>query len=125
MNFLGFLEEVKGELPHLATGSNNPIYNKEWIDGLELQNMVYLLEAAARSALWRKESRGVHYREDYPLTDNDNWLRESRARLLGEGFEITGAPATFTSLTPPSGAIPYLDRLKEMMEAHSEVGGHH
>ena len=39
--------------------------------------MVQLVEMAAKSALLRTESRGVHYREDYPNTDNDRWLKES------------------------------------------------
>ena len=95
------------------------------IDALELDNMVQLLEVAARSALLRTESRGVHYREDFPHTDNDNWLQESIARRQERGFEITTRPCAITSLTPPAGVTPYLDMLKELMEAHSEIGGHH
>ncbi len=40
--------------------------------GWELQNMLYLAEIIIHSALRRRESRGVHYRSDYPLTDNEN-----------------------------------------------------
>jgi len=123
--FLDFLKDIKSnELPNLATTSKSRRYNKEWIDALEFSNTLHLLETATRSALFRTESRGVHYREDYPHTDNDNWLQESVARLNGE-IEISTRPISVTSSSPPSGAKPYLEMLKDLMEAHSEVGGHH
>ncbi len=37
--------------------------------GWELQNMLALGGLMAHAALWRRESRGVHYRRDYPRTD--------------------------------------------------------
>lgn len=40
----------------------------------ELLNMLDTAEAAVRSALLRKESRGAHFREDYPNQDDDHWL---------------------------------------------------
>jgi len=123
--FLDFLKGVKSnELSNLATTSKSRRYNKEWIDALEFSNTIHLLETSSRSALFRTESRGVHYREDYPRTDNDNWLQETVARLNGE-IEICTRPITVTSFSPPSGVKPYLGMLKGLMEAHSEVGGHH
>jgi len=125
-SFLDFLEEVKKEeLPLLAVSTRTRTYNKEWVDALELSNIVFLLEAAARSALFRTESRGVHFREDFPQTDNDNWLKESVVRQVNGRLKIETRPAIFTSVTPPGGVVPYLDMLKKLMEAHSDVGGHH
>jgi succinate dehydrogenase/fumarate reductase flavoprotein subunit len=42
---------------------------------LELKNMVLLSEMVCRAALLRTESRGAHYRSDYPEEDNDKWLK--------------------------------------------------
>lgn len=124
--FIDFLEDVKkNEIPSLAASSKSRVYNKEWVDAIELGNMVHLLEAAARSALFRTESRGVQYREDYPDTDNDNWLCESVVKLAGDGLAIEKRPVTTTTIDPPSGVMPYLEMMKKMMEAHSDVGGHH
>jgi len=124
--FIDFLEGVKkDELPRLAITSQSRVYSKEWVDALELGNMIHLLEAAARSALTRKESRGVHYREDFPHTDNDNWLSESIVKQTDDGLEITRRPVTLTTITPPKGVMPYLEMMKKMMQAHSDVGGHH
>jgi succinate dehydrogenase/fumarate reductase flavoprotein subunit len=124
--FIHFLEKVRtDELPHLQTTSKTRVYNKEWLDAIELENIVFLLEAAARSALFRTESRGVHFREDYPHTDNENWLLESRAAFKNGTFTVNRHPTTVTGLTPPEGIVPYLEWIKNMMQAHSDTGGLH
>ena len=125
-SFINLLISVrKDELPYLATTSKGLTYNKEWIDALELENMVQLLEMAAQSALLRTESRGVHYREDYPDTDNDCWLMESIVKRVGDGFEVSQRPVTVTTMTPPTGVMPYLEFIKKMMESRSDTGGKH
>jgi len=125
-SFLNVLTAVrKDELPNLAVTSKSRTYNKEWIDAVELQNMVQLLETAAKSALLRTESRGVHYREDYPNVDNDNWLQESIVKKRSDGFEVTKRPVTVTTMTPPTSVTPYLAFIKKMMESRSDTGGKH
>jgi L-aspartate oxidase len=42
-------------------------------DGWELQNMLTTARIIVQAALQRKESRGVHYRTDYPQTENSTW----------------------------------------------------
>jgi succinate dehydrogenase / fumarate reductase flavoprotein subunit len=124
-----FLKEIRRvkqeELPVLETTSKGRCYNKEWLDAIELEHILDLLEFAAASALQRTESRGVHFREDYPDTDNNHWLEESLVRRTDTGFELTTRPVRATSLTPPGGVTPYLDMIKRMMESHSDIGGHH
>jgi fumarate reductase (CoM/CoB) subunit A len=48
---------------------------KELIQALELQNMLFAAEMVCRGALMRSESRGAHYRSDYPVENNENWLK--------------------------------------------------
>jgi succinate dehydrogenase / fumarate reductase flavoprotein subunit len=116
---------LKDELPNLATTSKSRIYNKEWLDAIELRNMVHLLKTSAVSALHRTESRGVHYREDFPYTDNDNWLRENMVQFDAAAMKVSRRPVTRTSLTPPKGKVPFLDMMKRMMQSRSDIGGHH
>ncbi len=46
--------------------------------GWELVNSLTVAHAVATSALWREESRGAHFRSDFPETDDRNWRRHSR-----------------------------------------------
>jgi succinate dehydrogenase / fumarate reductase flavoprotein subunit len=50
--------------------SGNRGYNFGWHTALDLPNMLTVSEAITRSALERKESRGAHFREDYPNKDS-------------------------------------------------------
>jgi len=124
--FLSFLEDIKNNsLPLLATTSKSRMYNKEWMDALELPNMIQLLESATRSAQVRTESRGVHFREDYPVVDNKTWLKESVVRFKDNAIEVSHRPVTVTTMTPPNDRAPYLEFMVRMMKAHSEIGGKH
>ncbi|MCP4725324.1 MAG: FAD-binding protein [bacterium] len=125
-SFLAYLEDMKiNVLPEISAQSKSRIYNKEWLDALELENMLLLIEVSIRSALFRTESRGVHFREDYPDTDNDNWLAESRVKYMEGELNISKNPVIVTALDPESGKLPYLDMMKKMMEQHSDIGGTH
>ncbi len=60
---------------------NDHLFNMELVDKLELDGMLLLAEAIARAALARKESRGAHYRRDYPKRDDRGWLKHSLISL--------------------------------------------
>jgi succinate dehydrogenase / fumarate reductase flavoprotein subunit len=47
----------------------NREYNNGWHTALDLQHLLTVSEAIALAAIHRKESRGAHFREDYPLKD--------------------------------------------------------
>jgi fumarate reductase (CoM/CoB) subunit A len=49
-------------------------FNKNLLDALEIENMLTIASLVTQSALLRRESRGAHYREDYPKTD-ERWNR--------------------------------------------------
>ncbi|MFD7509857.1 succinate dehydrogenase flavoprotein subunit [Streptomyces sp. NPDC059853] len=54
-------------------------FNTDLLEALELGNLLELAEVLAVSALARKESRGGHYREDYPDRDDVNFMRHTMA----------------------------------------------
>jgi succinate dehydrogenase/fumarate reductase flavoprotein subunit len=68
--------------------------NKELMRYLELAHMVLLSEMVCRSALLRNESRGAHYRSDYPEEDSDRWLKNIWIHKHGSAmnFEARQAP---------------------------------
>jgi succinate dehydrogenase / fumarate reductase flavoprotein subunit len=48
----------------------NRMYNAGWHTAIDLHNLLTVSEAITRAALVRKESRGAHFRDDYPNKDN-------------------------------------------------------
>ncbi len=50
---------------HVAVAGNRE-YNPGWHTALDLHNLLTVSEAITRAALERKESRGAHFRDDYP-----------------------------------------------------------
>jgi len=56
---------------------------------LELKNMVTVANLITNAAHIRKESRGTHYREDYPSTDDKNWLKHICLEKRGENLNIS------------------------------------
>lgn len=125
-DFIALLERLKNdELPSLSVTAKTRAYNKEWLDALELPHMVHLLLAASKSALARTESRGVHFRQDFPKTDNDHWLKESIVTCPEGLLAVTTRPATVGADTPPAGSADYLDMMKGLMLLHSDTGGKH
>jgi succinate dehydrogenase/fumarate reductase flavoprotein subunit len=119
------LEETETGLSELAPQSSTRAYNKGWLDILELRNIVHLLKAGTMSALYRQESRGVHFREEFPQTDNDQWLKQTIIPYRPGTWEIITRRPPVTLVQPPSGKVGYLEMWKQMMAAHSDVGGHH
>jgi len=65
---------------------------------LELEHMVLLSEMVCRSALLRTESRGAHYRSDYPDEDNDRWLKNIWIRKLGAAMKLEAVPVPLTTV---------------------------
>ena len=76
-------------------------YNYEILNVLELESQLYLSEVTARGALARTESRGAHFRTDYPARDDDRWLRHTMARLDAGRIHLSYA-AVDTSLHVPA-----------------------
>jgi succinate dehydrogenase / fumarate reductase flavoprotein subunit len=62
------IQTLKARAAKVAAGGNRE-YNPGWHTALDLASLLACAEAIATSALERKESRGGHFREDYPDKD--------------------------------------------------------
>ena len=62
------IERLKEEARRIGVAGNRE-YNPGWHTGLDLANLLTVSEAITRAAIERKESRGGHFREDYPEKD--------------------------------------------------------
>jgi len=78
--------------------------NPELLAALRLPGMLRLALSISYGALRRTESRGSHYREDYPRRDDDNWLKRTLAywRPGAEMPELQYEPVNITELPPGS-----------------------
>jgi succinate dehydrogenase / fumarate reductase flavoprotein subunit len=65
---LAELESLKRRADHVAVPGNRE-FNPGWHTALDLRPLLIVSEAITRSALARKESRGGHFRDDYPEKD--------------------------------------------------------
>lgn len=68
------LRRLQTKVNGVRTKCRSRHWNRQWLEALELQHMIRTAELIAVSALERKESRGSHFRKDYPSTD-PAWLR--------------------------------------------------
>jgi succinate dehydrogenase / fumarate reductase flavoprotein subunit len=64
------IEQLKARA-HRVGVSGNREYNPGWHTAIDLNNLLTVSEMVTRAALERKESRGAHFRDDYPAKDNN------------------------------------------------------
>ena len=67
------LQEMQKDLDNIDVSEKNQ-YNSELLTALEVNNMVEIAILIVKSAILRRESRGAHYRSDFPES-NDAWKR--------------------------------------------------
>jgi succinate dehydrogenase/fumarate reductase flavoprotein subunit len=75
----------------------------------ETENMVLNAEMKLRTGLFRTESRGSHFREDYPARDDANWLAYVRLKKNGNG-EMVMEKVDLPKEWAPSYKISYEER---------------
>ena len=93
------LEEIEGkELPAMKVPSSR-IFNYEWAESVKVRNMLRAASIIARCALYREESRGVHYREDFPQKDPD-WLVNVVAKMEKDEIRISKEPLVINKTYP-------------------------
>ena len=80
--------------------SSGTIYNLELLHAFDLEAMLALAEVIAKGALFRKESRGSHYRTDYPERDDEHFLKHTIARCTPDGVKIEYRDVVMTKFKP-------------------------
>ncbi|WP_438486236.1 succinate dehydrogenase flavoprotein subunit [Streptomyces sp. S186] len=97
--------ELRARYKNVSVQDKGKRFNTDLLEAIELGNLLDLAEVMAVSALARKESRGGHYREDYPNRDDVNFMRHTMAyREVGadgsESIRLDYKPVVQTRYQP-------------------------
>lgn len=81
---LKMIRELKTRFKNVSVGQSDDKFNYALIRTLELENMLDLAEVITMGALMRRESRGAHWRLDYPQRDDKNFLKHSLFTMVDD-----------------------------------------
>ena len=84
----------------LAIPNTGGAYNPSLSTFLELGYMLEAAQVIVASALARQESRGAHYRTDFPERDDAGWLKHTVASYASEGPALSYKPVVITQWQP-------------------------
>ena len=114
-NFVGLIRSGEGlkkaladfkrmeeeDLPRITLATPSRRYNREFIETLELSNLLKVAKTVSTPALQRDESRGAHFRQDYPKWDNRNWLKHLRISQKNGTLQLSDGPVNLSEMKPP------------------------
>jgi succinate dehydrogenase/fumarate reductase flavoprotein subunit len=95
------IADLLGRAESVATPGRRD-WNLGWQQALDVVNQLQVAQTMVASALVREESRGAHFREDFPERHDEEWLRYIVARRTDDGYvETETRPVEFTRRRPP------------------------
>jgi fumarate reductase flavoprotein subunit len=97
---IGRLEELDAELDRTGVDGTHRDYNMSWHDWLNLKSLIAVSRVIAMASLARENSRGAHFREDFPEAGDLATSSYTVARQRGDRIEIGHEPVRFTRVKP-------------------------
>jgi succinate dehydrogenase / fumarate reductase flavoprotein subunit len=97
---LEIVERLQEEAKTVAIDDKGAIFNQDVLGAIELGFMLDNAECVLVAALERKESRGAHYRTDFPERNDEEWLRHITLSPNGSLPEVSYSAVTLTQWEP-------------------------
>lgn len=94
------LRELQQKYSQIRLDDHGSSWNTELIEALELRSLFVVGEMILFSASNRKESRGSHFREDYPQRDDATFLKHTLAYYSAAGIDINYMPVVINRFEP-------------------------
>jgi len=94
------LRSIRKRCSNIGIRYKGKRFNFELYWLLELIGSIDIAEAVIMGAIERKESRGSHYRTDYPKRDDENYLKHTIAAYSPEGAKLSYKPVTLGYVEP-------------------------
>jgi len=89
-------------------------YNMEWNHIIDVTNLITVCRMVVNSAKCREESRGAHYREDFPETDNEKWLQNIyQKKGAGVQLKLAKKPVLFRRFKKENIEDRFFERVKK------------
>lgn len=92
--------EMRRDYGRVIRTGRNRRYNQEIVNIFEFEHSLELAEAITRGALRREETRGSHFRTDFPKRDDKKWLKHTLAFLRNGRVELGSKKVRFTKYKP-------------------------
>lgn len=97
---LDIIRGLRDRFARVRLSDRGKRFNTELVELLELRSLLDFTEVIVMGARARRESRGAHFRTDYPARDDAGWLRHSFARRGADGPVFDYAPVRITRHQP-------------------------
>jgi succinate dehydrogenase / fumarate reductase flavoprotein subunit len=97
---LGAVRSLMARCAEVVIDHRGSCFNTDLMEALELESLLCLAETIVLSAVARKESRGAHFREDFPDRDDEGWLKHTLVRRTEQGPSISYKPVRITRFKP-------------------------
>jgi succinate dehydrogenase / fumarate reductase flavoprotein subunit len=94
------LQQLQQQYQQIYLDDKGSCWNTEVIEALELRSLIVVGQLILTSALNRQESRGAHFRDDYPERDDTNFLKHTMAYYSPAGIDLQYRPVTITLFEP-------------------------
>ncbi|WP_068322341.1 L-aspartate oxidase [Polynucleobacter yangtzensis] len=94
------LQELASQLQQIGVGDIQREYSNTWQDWMNLQNLILVSQAVTEAALSRENSRGAHYRDDFPEPGSLEESYYTAVNLNQNGLSIQNQPVQFTIIKP-------------------------
>ncbi len=103
---LAGIVRVSDALMDVGVAPDNLAFNLTWHDWLNLRSLCDISTVITQAALARENSRGAHYREDFPDPGAMEDSYFTVARQQGDDLKVTRAPVQFTIVKPGETVLP-------------------
>jgi fumarate reductase flavoprotein subunit len=94
------LDSIEAELLATGIGTSERAFNLSWQDWLNLRSLCEISRVIALAARRRQNSRGAHFRSDFPDPGDLAASRFTVARMAEGRIEIGEQPVEFTHVRP-------------------------
>jgi succinate dehydrogenase / fumarate reductase, flavoprotein subunit len=84
--------DLQARLPKAPVPDRSEYGNQSLVFARQMENMLHVARAICRGALLRDESRGAHYKPDFPDRDDAKFMKTTLAKWTADGPEITYEP---------------------------------